>query len=92
MLACVARLREAFDVANVTRLYPKIFWLYRVTDYQSGVCEIEVKDYAGRATRFLGPGLGFGSPSSQVWEADSCFSPGNLLSTPNAEIVFRLTS
>ncbi|MGO9814113.1 MAG: hypothetical protein ACLP53_25550, partial [Isosphaeraceae bacterium] len=91
MFACIARLREAFEVAEVTRLYPKIFWLYQVATYQAGTSEIEVKDYAGRATRFFGPDLALGHPEVQFGKP-FLVCPGNLLSVPNAEICFRLAN
>jgi hypothetical protein len=91
MFACVARLREAFDVADVMRLYPKIFWLYKHIKYQSGTSEFDVRDYAGRTTRFFGPDLAIGHPAIE-FDKPFLICPGGLLSVPNAEICFRFAN
>jgi hypothetical protein len=91
MFACIARLREAFDVADVTRIYPKIFWLYKHSTHQGGTSEFEVKDYAGRVTRFFGPELAMGQPAVKFGEP-FLVCPGSLLSVPNSEICFRFAS
>jgi hypothetical protein len=89
MLACVARLRESFEVADLTRIYPKVFWLYSNRSYRAGTNEFEIRDYAGRTTLFFGPDLAIGVPTVQ-FDRPFLVCPGNLLGVPNAEICFRL--
>jgi hypothetical protein len=87
MFACVARIREAFEIVDATRLYPKVFWVYETIAHQAGTNEVKVKDYAGRVSTFYGPPLAMGINRVKFGEPFH-ICPGSLLSAPNSEITF----
>lgn len=87
MLASVARMRDAFDLADVGRYIPKIYWMTRVTTDRYGRVEYQLEDYMGRSLTLHGPTLVRGNYVPQR-EAPVIVAPGNLLGQPNAELGF----
>lgn len=89
LLACVARLGEALELADVHRLLPKIFWLSSRKGNRFGAAENEFRDYAGRPLSVYGPPLvSVLGPIS--YEVACLVAPGNLLGIPNASLIFQL--
>jgi len=87
MLAFVAHLREAVDVADINRFFPKEFWLEKTHEDRFGRQEFELKDYFGRSHVFFGPSFVQGIPGISA-DAPFIIAPGNLLGFANAEIMF----
>jgi hypothetical protein len=89
LLACVARLGQALELADVQRFLPKVYWRFRGTSNRFGATENEFRDYAGRVALTYGPALVSGlHPAS--YESAYVLAPGNLLGSPNASLVFQL--
>lgn len=89
MLAFVAHFREAVDIADVNRFFPKEFWLENSNEDRFGRQEFEFKDYLGRSHVFFGPSFVHGIPGA-AQDTPLLIAPGNLLGFANAEIVFTL--
>jgi hypothetical protein len=88
MLAFVAHFREAVDIADINRFFPKEFWLEKTHEDRFGRQEFEFKDYLGRSHIFYGPSFVHGLPVVSP-ESPLIVAPGNLLGFANAEIVFK---
>jgi hypothetical protein len=87
MLACVDRLKEAFELADVHRYLPKSYWLLRKATDRAGATEYEFRDHRDRPLSVFGPpavsglrAVGFKNPY--------VVAPHNLLGLPNAMLVF----
>ena len=89
LLACVTRLRQALELADVHRFLPKALWLFGTKENRFGAAEYEFRDYAKRAVLVYGPSLVSGlEPLS--YDGAFLLAPGNLLGTPNSPLVFGL--
>lgn len=89
MLAFVAYFREAVDISDVNRFFPKEFWLEKMQTDRFGRGEYMFKDYVGRSHTFFGPPFVHGLPGAGV-NMPMIIAPGNLLGCTNAEIVVRI--
>jgi hypothetical protein len=89
MLACVARLGQALELADVHRYLPKVFWLFGRKGNRFGSVEYEFRDYAGRTILVYGPPLVSGLPRIR-YEHVCLLAPGNLLGIPNSSLIFQL--
>lgn len=87
MIACVARLTQALDTADLHQYLPKIFWMSEIKVNRFGQSEYQFKDYAGRSIRIFGPSLISGI-SNIGFEEPCLIAPGNLLGIPNATLFF----
>jgi hypothetical protein len=87
MLAFAARIREAIDIADVNRFFPKEFWLESRKQDRFGREEFVFKDYLQRKHVFYGPTFVHGLPVVGV-DVPAVIAPGNLLGYANAEVVF----
>jgi hypothetical protein len=88
LLACVARLQQSLELADVNRYFPKLFWLHRWTEDRFGMIQYECIDYANRVVNLNGPLLvsGLQQPTSA---GPFLIAPGNLLGLPHSTPVFR---
>lgn len=89
MFACVARLSQALDSADVNRYFPKQFWLESKRENRYGVIEYSYFDYADRELILFGPNVATGLPN-QTYAYPVIISPGNLLGYPNSQLMFWL--
>jgi hypothetical protein len=89
LLACVVRLGEALELADVQRFVPKIHWLFERNGNRFGVVENLFRDYAGRVVVTYGPQLASGLEAGS-YDGARLVAPGNLLGIPNAALVFRV--
>jgi hypothetical protein len=89
LLACVARLGQALELADVHRLLPKVFWLFGEKKNRFNAGEYEFRDYAGRVVILYSPFLASGLPPIKFDNA-CLIAPGNLLGSPNSPLVFQL--
>jgi hypothetical protein len=89
LLACVARLREALELGDVHRYFPKLFWLFGRKGNRFGSVEYEFRDAAGRSTFTYGPPLASGLPRNMYGGA-YLLSPASLLGSPQLRIGFRV--
>jgi hypothetical protein len=89
LLACVARLGQALELADVHRFLPKVFWLSGQKSNRFGAVEYELRDYAERPVVAYGPPLVSGLEPI-LYEDPCLLAPGNLLGTPNSSLVFKL--
>ncbi len=89
MLAFVAHFREAVDIADINRFFPKEFWLERTHEDRFARQEFEFKDYFGRSHVFFGPSFVHGIPGA-THDRPVVIAPGNLLGFANAEILFTV--
>jgi hypothetical protein len=89
LLANVARLSQAIEMADANRFVPKVFWLLGRKANRFGASEYEFKDYASRSVFTYGPFLvsGLGPLSYGI---AYLLAPGNLLGSPNSSISFAL--
>ncbi len=87
MLACVARLREAVEAADIERFFPKLYWLRNRTENQNGWSMYEFSDYKQRRLALYGPRMVLGMPAIK-FDFPCIIPPGNLLGQPNANLVF----
>jgi hypothetical protein len=89
LLACIARLEQAVELADLNRLTPKVFWLYGEKGDRFGSVEYEFHDSCGRRLYLYGPRLvsGVHDPG---FGAGYVIAPGDLLAVPNSSLVFRL--
>jgi hypothetical protein len=90
LLACVARLSQARDLADINRYYPKLYWLFGRKSNRFGSVELEFRDYAGRSTYTFGPTLISGLRTTRYGDA-YILPPNNLLGTPNSALVFQFS-
>ena len=89
LLACVARLTQALEVADAHRFLPKVFWLFGRKSNRFDTVEYEFRDHAGRVVLAYGPPLVSGlEPAS--YANPYLLAPGNLLGTPNSSLIFQL--
>jgi hypothetical protein len=89
LLACVARLGQALELADVHRYLPKVFWLFGRKGNRFGSVEYEFRDYAGRTVFAYGPPLVSGL--HEIHHENACLlAPGNLLGVPNSSLIFQL--
>jgi hypothetical protein len=87
MLACVARIREAFDLADTSRLIPKTFWPHRMSMNRFGSIEYEFRDYMNRPLMLFGPPTVSGLRSVDI-RKPYLIAPGNLLGKTNSQVLF----
>ena len=89
MLACCARLVEAFNLADIKRLIPKTYWLNsrRLDIY--GREQLEALDYLKRPINLYGPSEMIGLPRVK-FDKPAILPSGNLLGMANAEISFGM--
>lgn len=87
MFACVARLSQALDSADVNRYFPKQFWLESKKENRYGVIEYSYLDYGGRELITFGPNVAMGLPN-QIYAYPVIIAPGNLLGYPNSQLMF----
>ncbi|HXN94043.1 MAG TPA: hypothetical protein VN879_06040 [Candidatus Acidoferrales bacterium] len=89
LLACVARLGQALELADVQRFLPKVYWRFGRTGDRFGATVNEFRDYAGRLVLTYGPALVSGLDAVS-YKTAYVLAPGNLLGSPNASLVFQL--
>jgi hypothetical protein len=89
MLACVARIQKAVNLADEYRLIPKTFWRTKHIKDQYGREESILSDYMGRALQINGPTIVSGIRPLNFNEP-VVVAPDNLLGLPNSEMVFRV--
>jgi hypothetical protein len=89
LLACVARLGQALELADVHRFLPKVFWMFGRKGNRFNAVENEFRDYANRLALVYGPQLVSGLELISYQNA-SLLAPGNLLGSPNSSLIFRL--
>lgn len=89
MLATVARIQKALDVADTGRLIPKTFWRLNHSEDQFGREQNILQDYMGRTVTINGPATVSGIRKLRFNEP-VVIAPGNLLGLPNSEMVFRI--
>ena len=89
LLACVARLSQALELADIHRFLPKVFWLFGRKGNRFGWVEYEFRDYAGRIVLGYGPQLVSGL-DRVLYESACLLAAGNLLGTPNSSLIFQL--
>jgi len=89
LLACVARLGQALELADLHRFLPKVFWLFGRKGNRFGSVEYEFRDYAERRVLAYGPSLVSGLRAIK-YKTASLLAPGNLLGVPNSLLVFQL--
>ncbi len=89
MIAGTARVKEAFELADLNRLIPKIFWLKSFRQENYGFEEFEFIDYKGRSFNLYGPKLIYGIPTRSKNDA-LIIAPGNFLGRANSTVNFAL--
>jgi hypothetical protein len=89
ILACVARLREALELADAQRYYPKTFWLYEVTSDRFGAKKFSLQDYRHKALIISGPTIAAGLQGIGYSDA-LVVAPTNLLGLPNSLLRFTV--
>jgi len=89
LLACVVRLGQALELADVHRFIPKVHWLFDRKGNRFGAAQNEFRDYAGRTVISYGPRLVLGLEMDS-YDGARVVAPGNLLGLPNASLVFYL--
>jgi hypothetical protein len=89
LLACVARLQQTLELADVHRFFPKAFWLHRWTEDRFGMTQYECLDYANRMVQLYGPLLVSGLPKPDS-DTPMLIAPGNLLGLPHSTLGFHL--
>ncbi len=89
MLACVARLREALELADVQLYLPKPFWLHSQNTDRFGRTQYLLHDYKERPLSLFGPSSVPGMPPIDFDDA-MLIAPGNLLGHANSELRFRV--
>ena len=90
ILACIARLREALELADVGRYVPKVFWMQTKTDDRNRSFEYELRDYGGRILILRRPAMVSGLPTLG-FEQPLLVPARNLLGAPNSELAIRLS-
>jgi hypothetical protein len=89
ILACVARIREALELADAQRYYPKLFWLFERRGDLFGALEYVLKDYRKGTLKVYGPTVAQGLAAINYSEA-FIFPAANLLGVPNSLLRFTL--
>jgi hypothetical protein len=89
MLACVTRLKDAFDLADEGRYLPKTFWLYQRQEDRFGRQEYALQDYMNRHLVLRGPSVVAGMDQIE-FDRPVLIAAGNLLGQPNSELRFSL--
>lgn len=89
MLACAARLRDAFEFADLHRFIPKEFWLHSRNRDRYGKETLVFTDYQGREVTLGGPSVVSGLPEAR-FRTPVVIAPGNLLGFPHAELRFAI--
>ncbi|MBI1791328.1 MAG: hypothetical protein HYR60_27690 [Acidobacteria bacterium] len=88
LLACVARLREALELSDVHRYFPRLFWLFGRKGNRFGSIEYEFRDAAGRSSFTFGPELVSGLPRN-MYRGAYLLAPASLLGSPNSALIFE---
>jgi len=88
MIACVTRIKEALDLADINRFIPKSYWLKHRAIDRFGNEEYLLHDYMDRPLQLRGPTPILGRKSLKFNEP-VLIAPGNILDLPNSEIIFR---
>lgn len=89
MLGCIARIREAFELSDINRLIPKIYWLKRSSENSFGLFENEYVDYEDKSTIVLRPSVIIGFIEKNKKDP-MMIAPVNFLGKANSLIIFRL--
>ena len=89
MLACLARLGDAFDLADTRRYIPKSYWLQSNQTERYGHQTLVFSDYRGKSVTLGGPPVVSGLPS-RGFHNSVVIAPGNLLGEPNSELCFAI--
>lgn len=89
MIACTARLRDAFDYADLYRFIPKEYWLQSRSRDRHGKQTLVFADYQGREVSLGGPSVISGLPEP-VFRKPVIIGPGNPLGFPHAELRFEI--
>jgi hypothetical protein len=89
MLACVARLRDALEMADTRRYLPKSYWLMSVQSDRFGRDTFIYRDYRQREITLGGPAIVLGLPRVN-FRKPVLIAPGNLLGKPNSELRFSI--
>lgn len=91
MLACIARMREAFELSDINRFIPKVYWLHERKRDRFGVSEYVFRDYNLRRHVLYGPPLVSGLfPIS--YDIPYIIAPENLLGRSNSQLLFSLST
>lgn len=88
ILACVARLREAVELSDSLRYFPKTFWLFERTTDRFGAITLRFRDYRDKMLVLYAPSIATGRAPSQ-FETPMIIAPHNLIGLPNATLLFR---
>ena len=88
MLASIARLRQAIELADLGRYYPKTYWLVARRGDRFGLEEAQLRDYARRTLAVHGPSIVSGLPDL-TYQHPWLVAGGQLLGRPNAMLCFR---
>ncbi len=89
MLACVARMQQAFERMDSGRYLPKTFWLERYSGDRFGSQEYQLRDYMGKDIPLYGPAWVSGGSGIPIGRP-VIVAPGNLLGLPNSSLIFRV--
>ncbi|MGZ8158831.1 MAG: hypothetical protein ACXWT1_17385 [Methylobacter sp.] len=89
MLACVVRLQQAVENSDISRYFPKPYWLTVRKGDRYGFIEYTYTDYASRELKVFGPSIAAGLPK-KVYKYPVVIAPGNLLGYPNSQLMFRI--
>ena len=89
MIACAARLRDAFDAADAGRYFPKSYWLQAEKTDRFGTTEFEFRDYRDRPLVLYGPPMVAGI-SKPVFGSPFLVAPANLLGHANSHLLLTL--
>lgn len=89
MLACVSRLREAYDLAISERYLPVIFWLDKIEGSRFGVVDYHLRDSANQLLVVHGPPMAL-CLNKPKFSKPHVVAPGNLIGGPNVNLIFGL--
>ena len=89
MLACVVRLQQAVENSDVSRYFPKPFWLTSRKGDRFGIIKRIFTDYASRELEVYGPSVASGLPN-QIYRHPVVIAPANLIGYPNSQLMFRI--
>lgn len=87
MLACVARIEQAVQKADIERFFPKIWWVIDLQQDRNGQGQLVFGDYAERRLVHYKPSLISGLKKART-ESPFVIAPGDLLGTPNSQLLF----
>ncbi len=87
ILASISRLREAIELADTLRFYPKTYWLYDISTNRFGAKKYLLLDYRGKELVVYGPpaATGLRRLSSSV---PYVVAPTNFLGLPDSILAF----